>query len=71
MEQTTREIILHLKHSPISEEDKTYLRKILTEADMVKFAKSKPADEDGEKSLNSSIDFVERTKLEEKEEENE
>ncbi len=68
MEQTTREIITHLKNSPINDDDKAYLRKILSEADMVKFAKFKPQNEDGKKSLDQSIDFVERTKMEEEEE---
>lgn len=61
MEQTTREIITHLKHASISEEDKTYLRQILREADMVKFAKFKPSDDEAYTYLNKSIDFVKRT----------
>ena len=62
MEQTTREILTDLKTSDISEADKTYLKKILSQADMVKFAKFSPNDEDGLVSLNQSIEFVERTK---------
>lgn len=62
MEQTTREIITDLKHASISEEDKVYLRKILREADMVKFAKFSPSDDDAFAYLNKSIDFVKRTK---------
>jgi len=62
MEQTTREIIKDLKYASISEEDKVYLRKILREADMVKFAKFSPGDEDAFAYLNKSIDFVKRTK---------
>ena len=69
IEHTTREIITDLKYADISEEDKMYLRKILSEADMVKFAKMKPQDEFGEESLNKSIDFVEKTKKEEEYEE--
>jgi hypothetical protein len=65
IEQTTREIITDLKFADISEEDKAYLRKILSEADMVKFAKMKPNDEHGEEHLNKSIAFVEKTKKEE------
>lgn len=64
MEQTTREIINDLKAAAISEDDKLYLRKILREADMVKFAKFKPTDEDALTYLNNSIDFVKRTKKE-------
>jgi len=62
MEQTTREIILHLNHANISEEDKLYLRKILREADMVKFAKFTPDDIDAYNYLQKSIDFVDRTR---------
>ncbi len=65
MEQTTREIIDELKYATISEEDKLYLRKILREADMVKFAKFLPSDEDAYTYLNNSIDFVKRTKQQE------
>ena len=67
IEQTTREIIDELKYADISEEDKVYLRKILSEADMVKFAKMKPDDVHGEESLNKSIVFVEKTKAESEE----
>ncbi len=62
MEQTTQEIITDLKYASISEDDKVYLRKILREADMVKFAKMTPNDEDAFEYLNKSIDFVNRTK---------
>lgn len=68
IERTTKEIITDLKKADISEEDKVYLRKILSEADMVKFAKMKPDQTLGEQSLDRSIDFVERTKQAENEE---
>lgn len=64
MEQTTREIIENLSVADISEEDKNYLREILNQADMVKFAKVKPQEEDGRIALNKSIDFVTKTKKE-------
>jgi hypothetical protein len=67
MEKTTREIISDLKFANISEEDKIYLRKILREADMVKFAKLTPDNYDAETYLNKSIDFVIRTKTSENE----
>ena len=66
MEKTTREIITDLKLANISEDDKYYLRKILREADMVKFAKFNPSDDEAFAYLNKSIDFVERTKTVEK-----
>ena len=61
MEQTTREILQNLINADISEDDKRYLQGILNQADMVKFAKVKPREEDGEIALNKSIDFVKRT----------
>ncbi|MEZ4921906.1 MAG: hypothetical protein R2780_01935 [Crocinitomicaceae bacterium] len=62
IEHTTREIINDLRYADITEEDKVYLRKILSEADMVKFAKMLPDDQHGEESLYKSIAFVEKTK---------
>ncbi|MBL7897984.1 MAG: hypothetical protein JNJ99_05580, partial [Crocinitomicaceae bacterium] len=71
LEKTTREILLELKNADISSDDKTFLKKILNQADMVKFAKFTPADEDGFVSLKLSIEFVERTKKAEVESTNE
>jgi len=70
VEQTTREIIAELILADISETDKDYLRKILSRADMVKFAKVIPTDEDSQESLLKSINFVEKTKKEEDTENN-
>lgn len=68
MEQTTREIIQNLKQSKISDDDRAFLKLVLSRADMVKFAKYKPQAEDGLDALNKSISFVERTKVLEAEE---
>jgi len=68
LEKTTREILTDLKYADISDNDKVNLKKILNQADMVKFAKFSPADEDGFVSLKQSIDFVDRTKKTEHEE---
>ena len=62
LEKTTIEIIKDLKYSDILSKDKFFLQEILRQADLVKFAKFKPADEDGAIVLNKSIEFVERTK---------
>ena len=62
VEQTTREIIAELKYADISEEDKLHLRKMLSQADMIKFAKMTANEEQGKDSLYKSIDFVEKTK---------
>lgn len=65
MEQTTNEIIQNLKNADLEDSDKQYLKKILNRADLVKFAKFKPAEEDGFTSLHQSIEFVNKTKREE------
>lgn len=65
VEHATREIIQDLKYADISEADKLHLRKLLSQADMIKFAKMKAGEEQGKDSLYKSIEFVEKTKLEE------
>ncbi len=62
LEKTTVEIIKDLKYSDIISKDKFFLQEILRQADLVKFAKFKPDNADGEIVLNKSIEFVERTK---------
>jgi hypothetical protein len=62
MEETTVEIIKDLKYSDILSKDKFFLQEILKQADMVKFAKFKPDNQDGQVVLEKSIEFVERTK---------
>ena len=64
VEQTTREIISELKFADISEEDRLHLRKLLSQADMIKFAKMKTGKDQGKDSLYKSIDFVQKTKNE-------
>ncbi|HIP36543.1 MAG TPA: hypothetical protein EYG85_06785 [Crocinitomix sp.] len=66
LEKTTREIINDLKHTDISVDDKHFLREILKQADYVKFAKFKPQDEDGLQALEQSVEFVEKTKIDTK-----
>ncbi|MBK8926175.1 MAG: hypothetical protein IPM74_09750 [Crocinitomicaceae bacterium] len=68
MEKTTREILADLRNADMDDNDKVNLKKILSQADMVKFAKFKPMDEDGYLSLQQSIDFVERTRIADKDE---
>ena len=65
VEHTTREILDELKYADISEEDKLHLRKLLSQADMIKFAKMKADADHGKDSLYKSIEFVEKTKKEE------
>ena len=60
--KTTIEIIKDLKYCDIISKDKFFLQEILRQADLVKFAKFKPDNSDGEIVLNKSIEFVDRTK---------
>lgn len=68
MEKTTREILADLRNADMDDKDKVNLKKILSQADMVKFAKFKPMHDDGYLSLQQSIDFVERTRRTDKDE---
>jgi hypothetical protein len=61
LEQTTAEIFAALKKSPISADEKVKLNKILTLADLVKFAKQKPDAAANELSIEHAINFVEQT----------
>lgn len=63
LEKTTDEIISDLKFSDIIDSDKVFLKSILQETDLVKFAKYKPSNSDGEAVLLKSIEFVEKTKI--------
>jgi hypothetical protein len=62
MESTTAEIIDDLReHTTILKENQDSLLKILSMADLVKFAKYQPVAEDHEQSMNIAVDFVNRT----------
>lgn len=66
-EKTTQEIINGLRLEAITEEQKRKLRNLLSLADLVKFAKEQPLDEDNENSLKKAYEFVEETKFSEEE----
>jgi len=66
LESTTDEIVKDLIEELNDKEDVVSLRKILQVADLVKFAKAKPDENVHESFMNEAEDFVERTKLEEK-----
>lgn len=61
-EQTTDEILLSLKQKEIPQESRTLLNKILTLADLVKFAKEKPTAFENGQTMENAIDFVVQTK---------
>lgn len=68
MEQTTGEIIKSLRYSELSQASMLRLTNLLRMADMVKFAREHPGEEDNLRSLQSAIALVEETKLIEEEE---
>lgn len=71
LDMTSSEILEKLNGSSISEEPKNELKFILTNADLVKFAKEKPIPEVNEKALEYGFSFVENTKSLIKKEEDE
>ena len=60
-EKTTDEIFDGMKHLDVKDENRTQLRKILLLADLVKFAKERPAPAENEQSMEVAINFVNQT----------
>ncbi len=63
LEQTTGEIVAALKHKNMDVSNRNLLRQILTLADLVKFAKEKPAPNENEQILEDAVQFVTQTQL--------
>ncbi|QEM06565.1 hypothetical protein DIU31_024750 [Mucilaginibacter rubeus] len=61
LEQTSEEIFASLRHMDIASEDRNLLRQLLILADMVKFAKEKPAANENEKSMENAVTFIKDT----------
>lgn len=61
MEQTTFEIMQHLRYASISNEVQQKLKQVLTLADLVKFAKEKPLPNENEWAIESAMDVIEQT----------
>lgn len=62
LEQTTEEIFAALKHKKITNDNRNVLRRMLTLADLVKFAKEKPEGIVNEQSMEKAVNFVMETK---------
>lgn len=62
-EQTTDEILSHLRFSTVNEEEKHLLLRVLKLSDLVKFAKEKPLPSENEAAMESALSFVEKTKI--------
>jgi hypothetical protein len=60
-EKTTDEIFAGIKHLDIKDESRSQLRQILILADLVKFAKERPAPAENEQSMDLAINFVTQT----------
>lgn len=67
MEKTTDEIMAALKYDTVKLDDKSYkqLKEILELADLVKFAKLIPVEDDNQMTLANAYFFVNQTKMEE------
>jgi hypothetical protein len=61
LEQTSEEIFASLRNMEIASEDRNLLRQLLVLADMVKFAKEKPAANENEKSMENAVTFIKDT----------
>lgn len=61
-EQTTEEIFTDLKYVDIPQDSSTMLKQLLTLADLVKFARQKPAAFENEQSMEKAINFIVQTK---------
>lgn len=68
MEMTSDQIVRTLADNPSVKEKRDYIRKILTTADFVKFAKVRPQPGDSVSALEDAERFVEETKPSEEEE---
>ncbi|MCB0480366.1 MAG: hypothetical protein KDC83_02995 [Flavobacteriales bacterium] len=62
LEQTTAEILHHLRLTDISDQQKGTLRKFLMLSDLVKFAKEEPLADENTESIRIAFEFVEKTK---------
>ena len=62
MEQTSEEIFAGLRHLDITEQNINKLRQMLLLADLVKFAKASPINNENEQSMDNAISFVMNTK---------
>ncbi|WP_214070721.1 hypothetical protein [Mucilaginibacter sp. dw_454] len=60
-EQTTDEILYSLKSCEIAADNRAELQRILTTADLVKFAKEKPTPVDNEAAIEKALAFVQKT----------
>jgi len=66
LEQTTDEILYSFRTVVIDQESKEKLRQLLILADLVKFAKEQPLQNENEMCMNNAFDFVNGTLREEK-----
>jgi len=60
-ELTSNQILSRLKYVGLTEIEMRQLREILNRADMVKFAKDRPEDNENESAVNQTIEFVKST----------
>ena len=63
MELTTPEIIALLRNYPLPEQEFAELQTLLQDADLVKFAKYTPSEEENERAIPVAVRFVNATFL--------
>ena len=63
LEQVTHQIIKDMKNASVSEQSLMQFKEILELADLVKFAKAEPLQNENELCLKNALEFVEKTKL--------
>lgn len=60
-ELTSNEIMTRLRYAGLTEQESRNLRIVMNRADMVKFAKDQPVEEENEEAVTQSLKFVETT----------
>jgi hypothetical protein len=63
MDLTTRELLMELRDRPSPGLEHAQLRSLLEDADLVKFARLRPSDDQCAKAINEAFTVVERTRL--------
>ena len=66
LEQTSDEILHNFRYAVVDEESKLRLRKILLLADLVKFAKEVPLENENNEAMENAVAFINGTSREEK-----
>jgi hypothetical protein len=61
LEETSRDILIKMRHMELDQSTMNLLRQILMQSDLVKFAKEQPTPQEHEQILDQAFRFIERT----------